>query len=296
MSTMNLSLFADTDCDITPEIARKYDYHLISMPYLLDGKEVFPYEEEERFDFHAFYERLRKGVIPKTSGLSPEKYIRYFEPELQKGNDILYIHFSSKLSGTFNAMRLAIEQLKEKYPERTIHTFDTKAITGLALVLLEEAGKLYRQGESVEKILDVLENDLLHHYAFYAFADDLKFFKASGRLTGPAATMGTLLSVKPIISIDDEGKMDAIGKVMGRLAALKKILFYMEKLGDDVGHNKILIVHSDCPDLVEKITAMIQEKYGKDLDLSVVEVNPTAGVHAGPDCLGVAFHSKRRTL
>ncbi len=295
MATMNLTLFADSDCDITPEIAEKYGYRLISMPYTMDGKEIFPYETEKTFDPHAFYERLRHGTIPKTAGLSPEKYISYFEPELQKGNDILYIHFSSKLSGTFNAMHLAIEMLKEKYPERTIHTFDTKAITSLALVILIEVGKLYQQGKSLDELLTALD-DLVHHYAFFAFADDLKFFKASGRLTGLSATLGTLISVKPIISIDEEGKMGAIGKVLGRFQALKKIMDYMVRLGDDVANHPIIIVHSDTPELVEKISKMIHEKFGENLDLSVAVVNPTAGIHAGPDCLGVAFHSKGRVL
>ncbi len=295
MATKNLTLFADSDCDITPEIAEKYGYRLISMPYTMNGKEVFPYETEKTFDPHAFYERLRHGEIPKTAGLSPEKYISYFEPELQKGNDVLYIHFSSKLSGTFNAMRLAIEVLKEKYPERTIHTFDTKAITSLALVILIETGKLYQEGKSLEELLKALE-DFTKHYAFFAFADDLRFFKASGRLTGLSATLGSIISVKPIISIDDEGKMDAIGKVLGRFQALRKILDYMVKLGDDVANHPIIVVHSDTPELVKRITAMIHDKFGKDLDLSVAVVNPTAGIHAGPDCLGVAFHSKGRVL
>lgn len=296
MATQNLTLFADTDCDIRPEVAEEYGYRLISMPYTIDGKEVFPYETEKTFNPHAFYDRLRNGDIPKTAGLSPEKYISYFEPELQKGNDILYVHFSSKLSGTFNAMNIAIEILKEKYPERTIHTFDTKAITGLALVILKEIGKLYQEGKSLEEILDVAENDLVKHYALFAFVDNLKFFKASGRLTGLSATMGTILSVKPIISIDDEGRMDAIGKVLGRLPALKKIMDYMDKLGDDVKNHQILIVHSDAPELVVKIVELIHKKYGNDLDLTIEPVNPTAGIHAGPSCLGVIFHSRRRVL
>ena len=114
MATQNLTLFADTDCDIRPEVAEEYGYRLISMPYTIDGKEVFPYETEKTFNPHAFYDRLRNGDIPKTAGLSPEKYISYFEPELQKGNDILYVHFSSKLSGTFNAMARQLQETLEE--------------------------------------------------------------------------------------------------------------------------------------------------------------------------------------
>lgn len=296
MATPNLVLFADTDCDIRPEVAARLGYNLISMPYTIDGREVFPYETEKTIDIKAFYDRLRTGDIPKTSGLSPEKYISYFEPFLKEGKDILYVHFSSKLSGTFNAMNLAINMLQEKYPDRKVYALDTRAITGLALVILEEVSKLYNAGKNVEEICAVAEDDLLKHYAFFAFADDLKFFKASGRLTGLSATVGGFLNVKPIISIDDEGKMDAIGKVLGRVSALKKIMDYMDKLGDDVPNHEILIVHSDAPKLVEQLTAMIRAKYGNDIHIDVVPVNPTAGIHAGPDCIGVCFHSKRRVL
>lgn len=292
----NLILFADTDCDIRPEVAEKLGYHLISMPYTIDGQEVFPYESVKEIDIHAFYDRLRTGNIPKTSGLSPEKYISYFEPFFQEGKDILYVHFSSKLSGTFNAMNLAVSMLQEKYPQRKLYALDTKAITGLALLLLYEISALWKEGKSAEEIIAIAQDDLIKHNAFYAFVDNLKYFKASGRLSGLSATMGDVLGIKPIISIDDEGKMDAIDKILGRLNALKKIMTYMEKLGDEVEKHKIIVVHSDAPKLCDQLIGMIKKKYGENLDLIVEPVNPTAGIHAGPNCVGVAFHAKKRCL
>ena len=107
-----LTLFADTDCDITPEMAQAWGYALIPMPYTLDGTEVFPYKDGAPLDIQAFYKRLREGATPKTSGLSPADYISLFEPALQRGDDILYPHFSARLSSTFNAMRIAIETLQ----------------------------------------------------------------------------------------------------------------------------------------------------------------------------------------
>lgn len=291
----NVTLFADSDCDISPQIAEKYGYKIISMPYTLNGEEVFPYESFKEFDDHAFYEILRKGTIPKTSALSPRKYVEYFEPELKKGNDIFYAHFSEKLSSTFNAMNIAIEELKEKYPERKIYLLDTRAITALALVILIEISKLfYEEKKSIEEIIEIAENDLLKHYAFYAFADGLEFFKHSGRLSGPVATMGTILNMKPIISISDDGKMDAISKAIGRFGALDKIMNYIVKLGDDISSHPIFICHSDCPNLVKRMEDLLKDKFGKELNITVVPINPTAGVHAGPSCLGVVFHSKSR--
>ena len=108
-----LILFTDTDTDMTPSLAKEYGYHLISMPYIIDDKVIYPYEDFEEFNYKEFYEMLRKGTIPKTCAVSPTKYIEYFEPFFRNGDDILYVHFSTKLSGTFNAMNIAIEELKE---------------------------------------------------------------------------------------------------------------------------------------------------------------------------------------
>ena len=296
LMAQNLVLFEDTDCDNRPEVAEQLGYRLISMPYTIDGQEVFPYETSKDIDIHAFYERLRTGNIPKTSGLSPEKYLSYFEPFFQEGKDILYVHFSSKLSGTFNAMNLAVSMLQEKYPMRRFHALDTKAITGLALLLLYRISDLWKEGKTAEEIIDITQNDLIPHNAFYAFVDNLKYFKASGRLSGLSATMGDVLGIKPIISIDSEGKMGAIDKVLGRLSALKKIMAYLDKLGDHVAENKIVVVHSDAPKLADQLIQMIQSRYGKDLDIVLEPVNPTAGIHAGPNCVGVAFHAKNRDL
>lgn len=149
-----LILFTDTDTDTTPEIAKEYGYNLISMPYSVGGKEIFPYEDFEVFDYQPFYAKLRKGIIPSTSGISPSKYMNYFEPHFQNGDDILYVHFSTQLSGTFNAMNIAVDELLEKYPDRKFYTIDTKAITICSLNIVREIGDLYKQGKTIDEIMD----------------------------------------------------------------------------------------------------------------------------------------------
>ena len=123
------SLFVDSDSDMTPSICKKYGAHLIIMPYTINNQEVRPYVDFDKFNGKEFYDILRKGTLPVTAALPPQAYIDYFEPEFKKGNDILYVHFSSAMSGTFNSMRLALEELKEKYPERKLTLIDTKGIT-----------------------------------------------------------------------------------------------------------------------------------------------------------------------
>lgn len=288
-----LSLFADTDMDVTPEIAGKYNYHLISMPYSIGEKEYFPYVGDYKFDSHEFYESLRHGTIPKTCGLSPEQYRLYFEPEFEKGNDILYVHFSSAMSGTFNAMKLAVDELMKKYPERHFYEIDTKGITVLSLNIALEVGDLALEGKSAQEILAWAKEEV-DHFATYFYADDLRFFHASGRVSGLSATMGNIFAIKPIIYMDANGQMVVKGKEAGHLNAIKRLLKYMEELGDNVDKHRVIIADTDYNFGVKKLLEMMKFHYGNKLNIMVVQVNPTSGAHCGPNCIGVSFHSKQR--
>ena len=287
------TLFTDTDTDITPELAKKYGYKLISMPYVVDGKEIYPYESFKEFDSHAFYEMLRKGTLPTTCALSPTKYIEYFEPEFKKGNDILYVHFSSAMSGTFNALHLALEDLKERYPERTVHLLDTLGITLGSYNICLEIGDLYLKGASIEEIKAWAEKEV-QKFAVYFYADDLKFFKRSGRVSGLAAFFGGMVGIKPIIYMNSEGKMVTYGKARGRKQAFEALLNIVESLQDDMRSHRVIVSHTDCFPLAEAFAKLLKERFGSDLEVEYAIVNPTAGSHCGPDALGVSFHSKHR--
>ena len=287
------SLFVDTDSDITPELAKQYGAHLIIMPYTLLGKEVRPYEDFEVFNGKEFYDILRKGNLPSTSALPPQAYIDYFEPEFKKGNDILYCHFSAAMSGTFNSMRLALEELKEKYPERQCFTVDTKSITAGSYGVTIEVMEQYKAGKSIEEIQRWAEEEV-EKFPIYFYADNLKFFAKSGRVSGFKAFMGGLVGIKPIIHVSSEGKMVSIDKGRGRQAALKKILDYVINLQDDIEDHRVVIGHTDALPLAQEMAEMLQKEFGNKLRIEFVEVNPTIGGHCGPDCIGVCFHGIHR--
>lgn len=290
-----LVLFTDTDTDLTPKTAEEFGYHLISMPYSIEGETVYPYEDFDEFDAHAFYDKLRGGVLPNTSAISEQRYIDYFEPVLKNGDDILYVHFSRAMTATFDNMDKALAQLKEKYPDRTVYTIDTKGITLNALGVVLEVGDLYKAGKSVEEILAWAETGV-DKIACYFFADDLKFFRHSGRVSGLAGTMGTLLGIRPIIYMSEEGKMVSVGKEKGRVKAVERLVTYVEQLGEDVKDHRVLIGSADAPELAEEVSAMLKKRFGDDLNIVYAEVNPTAGSHCGPNTVGVCFHAKRRSL
>ena len=287
------TLFFDTDCDITPAIAEKYHARLISMPYVVDGDEILPYVDFGTYDAKAFFQMLRTGVIPTTCALSEEDYRKYFEPVFEAGQDILYIHFSRAMSATFDSMDAAVKKLLEKYPERKFDEIDTKGITLGSYSLCKQMGELYLQGKTVEEIKAWADIHVLKT-GFYFFADNLKFFGKSGRVSGFAAFMGGMIGLKPIIHINEEGKMVSIDKAIGRKKALEKIVNYVADLEDNMKDYPIVVAHGDAMPLVEEFVKMLKARFGEDLKIEIEDINPTAGSHCGPDVLGITFHAKHR--
>lgn len=287
-------LFADSDCDITPEKAKDFGYTaIIPMPFTMDGKTVYPYRDMEDFDVPAFYRKLEGGSLPITDTVSVEEYEELFSKEFEKGNDILYIHFSEAMSETFANMRLAQTELKKKYPERTLYDVDTKGIAVLSYGILEEAGKLYKKGISAPDLVKWVQEQV-PHWTMYLFADNLSYFKKSGRVSGISATMGSILGIRPIIWITPEGKMETLTTERGREKAVDSLVNMVVELGEDFKHHKIYIGHANAPEFVEEAKQGLYEKLGRDIRIETVLTNPTAGSHCGPNSMGIAFYCAHR--
>ena len=263
------------------------------MPYTVGEQVIYPYIDFDEFDSHKFYDMLRAGTMPTTSAMSEEAYIQYFEPEFAAGNDILYVHFSSGTSNTFTIMGQALEKLKQKYPDRKFYSIDTLGITALSYNVVLEAADLYKAGKTAEEIVAWAKVEV-PKFPMYFFADDLKFFRRSGRVSGLAATMGGFIGIRPIIYLDNEGKMVSIGKETGRAKAIARLVNYVEELGEDVKAHRVIIGHTDCPDIAAEAERLLKEKFGQDLNVITLPVNPTIGSHCGPNAIGICFHAKHR--
>ena len=187
--------FTDTDCEMSYKDAEELGIQIIKMPYILKGEEQY-YDFGKETDIDAFYKDMRDGEVVSTAALNTNDYINYFEPVFAAGEDILYVHFSSNLSCTFNSMNEAVKMLLEKYPGRKFTSFDTRNICLGAGIQVIEACKLHNAGASDEEVVEFLKN-FSEKVAIYFYVENLKYLRRGGRISAASAVMGTLLNIKP---------------------------------------------------------------------------------------------------
>ena len=286
-------LFCDSNCELWYTTVEELGLNVIKMPYILDDQEYF-YDMGKETDLHAFFEKMRNGAAPKTAALNEYAYTEYFEPILARGEDIYYITFSHQMSGTFNAMKNVIAQLKEKYPEREIRFKDSKLISlGSGFITYYGALK-YKEGATMDE-LDAYLDDLIAHTATYFVVNDLTYLHRGGRVSGTSKVIGNLLGIKPILYFNEEGKILNIDKVKGFKKALSTLLGYIKSKGSELDKYKIFVLQADCEqegkDFVEMIRAAFPDK---TLDIQLQMVGPVIGAHCGPGTIGLIFHATEK--
>ncbi|MBQ8452085.1 MAG: DegV family protein [Clostridia bacterium] len=281
--------FTDTDCEMSYTDAEALGMHVIGMPYTLKGEEHV-YDFGKNTDIKAFYNEMRKGEVVTTSALSPQDYIDYFEPIFEQGEDILYVHFSSELSGTFNYMETALQILKEKYPERKVTTFDTKNICLGAGIQVIEACKLHNAGASDEEVVEFLTK-FRDRIGIYFYVDSLQYLKRGGRISSTSAVFGTLLNIKPILTVSKEGKLEKLTTVKG---TKKAIDFMYDKFVSEYANEsqyETYIIDADNKEVGDSLAEKIRQS-GKDVSIRRIAIGPVIGAHAGPGTIGIIFIKK----
>ena len=278
-------LIFDSNGELWHTRAEELGLDYISMPYYIDGKE-YCYDLGKATDFRKFYDEVRAGEIPKTQALNPEDYKRILTPYFERGEDVFYVSFSHKLSGTFQSLDLALQELKEQFPDRKCTVFDTKNISLGAGIQAEEAAKRKQAGASDEELLAFLE-DFSRRIHVYFTVDDLMHLKRGGRCSGVAAVAGTLLGLKPMLTVDKEGGLAVIGKIAGRKKAMRTLA---ERVIDELRDTEcsVYIVDADCPEDGDRLRDLILEKRPEAKIVRQI-VGPVIGSHCGPGTLGVIF-------
>ncbi|MGD9901039.1 MAG: DegV family protein [Spirochaetales bacterium] len=285
-------MFCDTNCELWYTRAEELGLKVIGMPYLIDNV-IKDYDLGKNTDFKEFYDKIRKGSMPLTQALNPQNYIDYFEPYLSAGQDILYVHFSHNLSGTFEFMDSAIKELQIKYPKRTIKTVDTLSISIGATGLLYEAAKLHNSGATDDEVIEFVENNRSRYRAYFV-VDDLNHLKRGGRISNVQALMGTMLAVKPILTLNVEGKIESIAKAKGKKKALLDLFERLKTEGENIADHPIIVTHADVLSEAEFLVEKVKEFAGEGVEVWLQPVGPTIGTHCGPGTIGISFHAKSR--
>ena len=284
-------LFCDSNCELWYTEAEAFGLKVISMPYVLDGKEYY-YDLGKATDFAHFYKRMREGAVPTTSAINEQNYIEYFEPVLQDGKDIFYITFSHKLSATFESMDRAIAALKEKYPDRVIHTFDTKSISLGAGFQVRMAAEKYAAGATMDELEEYL-TEMRDHTHVYFIVDDLIYLKRGGRISAVTAAFGKLLGIKPLITVMPDGSLQSVGKIKGSKKVFAEFIRLMRENEFDP-EKRVEVMQADCPDTGDAFLAALKEAFGQDIKIDYQVVGPVIAAHCGPGTLGLIFYGNKK--
>lgn len=281
---MALKIITDSATDIPRSVAEEYGLHIIPTPVVIDevdyfdGKTIFPEQ---------FYDILRSGKDIKTYHVSQQMFYDHFRPYAQAGDEVIYVCFSTGIAGTFNAARLAREELLEEFPEFDLTIIDSKcASLGFGMLVIY-ALQMQKNGASKEKIIEAVEwhRDHMEHMVT---VETLEYLQKGGRLSKAAALAGGILDLKPIIEVNDDGALEAIEKVRGRGKSIKRLEQLVGERGKDLSGQTIGLVHGDCYETLCEIRKDLEEQYGCK---KFVEnyVGCAIGAHTGPGILGIVF-------
>ena len=285
-------LIIDADGELWYTRQEELGVECIAMPYSYCGEEHY-YDLGKNTDFKKFYSAVRGGEIPKTMALNPSEYVDILEKHFAAGEDVLYVSFSHAMSGTFDHLNTALNQLKEKYPKRKCTVFDTKAICLGAGIQMEYAAELKNAGASDKEIIEKLTK-FRDRVAMYFVVDDLMHLKRGGRLSGIAAFAGTMLSLKPILTTDERGSLKVFEKITGKRKALRKMA---DTVARDLTGTEfaVYVVDADCKEEGDMLADMIRQ-LRPDAKIVRQIVGPVIGAHCGPGTIGVIFVADNRPV
>lgn len=285
-------LITDSSADLSQEMVQELGVTVLPLSFTIQGKIYRNYPDNREMDLPLFYDMLRAGELATTSAVNVAEYTQAVEPILQEGKDVLILAFSSGLSSTYQASVLAAGELREKYPDRKIYTVDTLCASLGQGLLVYLAAQEQRKGKSIEEVRDWAEETKLHLCHQFT-VDDLHFLKRGGRISATTAVVGSMLQIKPVLHVDNEGHLINIGKARGRQASLKALVDKMEKTVTEEGRKTVFISQGDCRKDAVTVADMVRERFGTQ-DIRINFVGPVIGAHSGPGTLALFYLGTER--
>lgn len=281
----------DNNSDLPESFYQEHRVGCTYLSYSIDGR---MYTKDSFLPTKEFYAKMREGAMPTTAQVNPESVKALMEPYLKDGKDVLHIAFSSGLSGTYDSSRIAAEELSEQYPQRKILVVDSLCASLGQGLLIHYAVKLKESGKPIEETADWVKShrkNLVHLFT----VDDLNHLHRGGRVSKATAVVGGMLNIKPVLHVDDEGKLIAIGKVRGRKKSLQALVDGMqERIGSYASRcDTIFISHGDCEEDARYVEKKVRELY--PIQAVVINyVGATIGAHSGPGTVALFFLGDRR--
>jgi DegV family protein with EDD domain len=285
-------IITDSSCDLPGDLAKELEIVVLPLSFHIGGKDYRNYLDEREMPIQEFYRLIRAGESCTTAAVNVDSYKRAMEPLLRQGKDILDIAFSSGLSATCNSAKIACRELAEEYPERKIFVVDTLAASLGQGLLVYHAAKRRQAGESIEEVRDWVEQNKLHLCHWFT-VDDLNHLKRGGRISSATALFGTMLNIKPVMHVDDEGHLIPVGKTRGRRASLDALADHMEDTAIDPASQIVFISHGDCPEDANYLASEIKRRIGVK-NFVIGNVGPVIGTHSGPGTMALFFFGTRR--
>ena len=282
-------LYTDSACDLPEDMLKNLGIHYRSLTFAFEGEREHGDREVPAKEFYA---KMRAGGVAKTAAINTKCFREAFEEEIAAGHDILYIAFSSGLSTTYNSGRFALADLKDKYPDRKLIAVDSLCASAGFGLMVYLAAKKKAEGATIEEVEKFVLDTRLHICHWFT-VDDLVYLKRGGRISPAATLIGTMLGIKPVLHVDNEGHLVNVSKARGRQASIRVLADHYGETALDKTGGTVFISNGDCVEDAETLRDILAEEYGAKVEL-ITDVGPVIGAHSGPGTLALFFVGSAR--
>ena len=289
---MSFEIITDSSANLPESLIEEWGLHILSLVFRVKGQEYASYTKGEVADLASFYKMMREKEEITTSLVNLDQCSDMLTGLLEQGKDVLYIGFSSGLSGSYQAVSMLVNELQEQYPNRKIYAVDTLAAALGEGLLVNYASQMRKDGKTIDEVRDwLLENRL--HLCHWFTVDDLFFLHRGGRVSKTSAVVGSMLSIKPVMHVDDEGHLILMEKARGRRKSLDALCAHMEETAIDPENQVVYISHGDCIEDAMYLANRVKERlHVKDVLVHILD--PVIGAHSGPGTVALFYLGTKR--
>ncbi len=285
-------IITDSSCDLPDSIVKELELEVLPLSFIMDGKTYRNYPDNREMSPDEFYAKEKEGIMATTNAVNVGEATDAIETVLKQGKDVLVLAFSSGLSTTYSSFQIAADDLAEQYPGRKVYVVDTLCASLGQGMFVYQAARLRQQGRSMEEVRDWAEENKLRQCHWFT-VNDLFFLKKGGRVSAATAVVGTMLQIKPVMHVDNEGHLIKVTTARGRKASLTALVDKVGELAEDPASQTMFISNSDCLEDAQFVADEIQKRYGTK-EIIINSIGPVIGAHTGPGCVALFFTGTHR--